>query len=64
MKDVSRWDINVVYPGLPSYVKGRVALLGDAVSLTVFLEFDVACPTYILTMTSIASLFLDLLKLT
>lgn len=26
-----RWYINVVYPHLPTYVKGRVALLGDAV---------------------------------
>ena len=35
MREPSRWDINVVYPGLPSYVKGRVALLGDAVSLAI-----------------------------
>ena len=33
MENPSRWDLNVVYPGLPSYVKGRVALLGDAVRL-------------------------------
>lgn len=29
----NKWYINVVYPHLESYVKGRVALLGDAVSI-------------------------------
>ena len=26
------WKVCVVYPPLPTYIKGRVALLGDAVS--------------------------------
>lgn len=28
-----KWYINIVWPHLPTFVKGRVALLGDAVSL-------------------------------
>ena len=31
-KEPSKWIIDVVYPPLQSYVKGRVALLGDSVS--------------------------------
>ena len=35
----TRWDINVVYPHLPSekWTKGRVAILGDAVSVDGYL---------------------------
>ena len=32
MQTSSKWSIHVVYPPLESYVKGRVALIGDAVS--------------------------------
>lgn len=31
MKKPSRWSIHTLYPPLESYVKGRVALVGDAV---------------------------------
>lgn len=33
IKQPSKWYINVVHPPLKSYVKGRVVLLGDAVSM-------------------------------
>lgn len=31
IRNPSKWLIHVVYPPLESYVRGRVALLGDAV---------------------------------
>lgn len=31
-KEPSKWIIDVVYPPLQTYVKGRIALLGDSVS--------------------------------
>ena len=31
MENPKKWYINVVWPHLPSFVKGRVALVGDAV---------------------------------
>jgi salicylate hydroxylase len=33
----SKWSVEVVYPPLDTYVKGRVALVGDAVSSCSFL---------------------------
>ena len=32
MSNIKKWRINVVYPPLPSYFKGAIALMGDAVS--------------------------------
>ena len=32
IRNPSKWFIHVVYPPLESYVRGKVALLGDAVS--------------------------------
>jgi len=32
VKEPSRWAIHTVYPPLESYVRGRVVLIGDAVS--------------------------------
>ena len=34
VKQPSKWNINVIWPPLQSYVRGRVALMGDAVSRT------------------------------
>lgn len=34
IKQPNKWYINVVDPPLESYVKGRVALVGDAVSVS------------------------------
>ena len=31
VQKADRWAINFVYPALPSYSKGRIAVLGDAV---------------------------------
>ena len=31
--NINKWYINVLYPHLPTFVKGRVVLVGDAVSL-------------------------------
>ena len=31
MVKATRWSINVLHPHLPTFVKGKVALLGDAV---------------------------------
>ena len=31
MRTVSKWSIQMVYPPLKSYIKGHVALIGDAV---------------------------------
>ena len=31
VRNPSRWSIHVVYPPIDSYVRGRVALIGDAV---------------------------------
>lgn len=33
IKQPSKWNIDVVYPPLSSYVRDRVVLLGDAVSI-------------------------------
>ena len=35
IKQPRKWSINIVYPSLESYARGRVALLGDAVSESV-----------------------------
>ena len=46
LKDPGKWLINVVHPPLKSYVKGTIAVLGDAVRICILLMVEatlIAC---------------------